>query len=443
MRGARTGQWDAESVTGRIVERVLELVKRLMEMAWTVSTAGELEGRMVEVWRSEGAAVLGELLSLRFGQQEGRWRPCACGGQMRFEGYRSRGVTTLLGAAKVWRGYYRCAACRSTYYVGSEELGDGAGGKTLGVQEALSLLAGHETFAEVTELLERLLGIHTCTSEVEKQGEGWGDRLEEEWEAEVEAVFEAQLEVLPEAAPERLYVALDGCKTRLQEEWRETRIGAVYDTRGRDDEGVDRAGRTTYAGVVQRPYEVFGRRVYVEALRRGLRGAQEVVVLGDGAPWIWELAAMHFPNATHIVDWYHMSEHLWAVAEAVYGSQTAAGRAWVERQQARLHDGQFDRALRSLRALKPPSPEAAELLRKNREYFNTNRNRMRYDEYRHRGLHIGSGIVESACKHVAHQRLKRAGMRWTQRGAQATLNLRLLDLNHRWDAYWNRQRLVA
>jgi hypothetical protein len=362
---------------------------------------------------------------------------------MKFVGYRGRGATTLLGKAEVKRAYYRCGECGATHYVGAEELGDAAGGKTLGVQEALSLLAGHETFEESARLLDRLLGIRTCTSEVEKHAEAWGQRLEEHWEAEVEAVFDAHLEVLPEAVPQRLYVALDGCKTRLQDDWRETRIGAVYDTRGRDEEGVDRLGRTTYVGVVQRPYEAFGKRVYVEAQRRGAGVAQEVVVLGDGASWIWELAAMHFPEATHIVDWYHMSEHLWEVAHAVYGTDSAAGTAWVQRQQARLHDGHFGCALQSLRALKPPSPQAAETLRKNREYFRTNRERMQYREFRERGLHIGSGIVESACKHVAHQRLKRAGMRWGQPGAQATLNLRLLDLNDRWDAYWNRQRCAA
>jgi hypothetical protein len=99
--------------------------------------------------------------------------------------------------------------------------------------------------------------------------------------------------------------------------------------------------------------------------------------------------------------------------------------------------------IQSLRRLQSPSAEAAEIARQNVEYFRVNRQRMRYDQYRARGLHIGSGGVESACKHVANQRLKLAGTRWTRRGAQATLNLRILDLNDRWDPYWNRQRRVA
>lgn len=442
MRGERRGQFDQGAVTARIVGLAEGLVKALTEGGEESETAGEMEARVAAVFREAGAAALGELLSARFGRQEGRWRPCACGGRMRFERYRARKVLTVLGPAEVKRAYYRCQACKATYYVGAEELGDAEGGKTIGVQEALSLLAGHMPFEESADKVERLLGIHTCTSEVEKHAEAWGERLEEEWESEVEAVFEEHAEVLPEAAPERLYVALDGCKTPLVDAWRETRVGAVYDTRGRDEEGVDEAGRTTYVGVVYRPYEEFGRRLYVEALRRGLGRAKEEVVLGDGAPWIWELAAMHFPNATHIVDWYHVSKHLWDVADKVYGQGSPQAKDWVERQQARLRAGEVEGVIRSLRRLKPP-PQAAETVRKNIDYLRTNRERMKYNEYRERGLHIGSGIVESACKHLVNQRLKRSGMRWTQRGAQATLNLRVLDLNGRWDAYWNRQRCAA
>jgi hypothetical protein len=442
MRGEREGQCDQTAVMARIVGLAEGLVKALTEGGEESETAGELEARVARLFREAGAAALGALLSARFGRQEGRWRPCECGGRMKFERYAPRKALTVLGPAEVKRAYYRCGACGATYYVGAAELGDAEGGKTIGVQEALSLLAGHLPFEESADKLERLLGIHTCTSEVEKQAEAWGERLEAEWEDEVEAVFDQHAEVLPEAVPERLYVALDGCKTPLTDQWRETRIGAVYDTRGRDEEGVDEAGRTTYVGVVYRPYEEFGRRLYVEALRRGLGGAKEVVVLGDGAPWIWELAAMHFPQATHIVDGYHVSEHLWEVADAVYGRGSPKAKHWVLRQEARLREGRLDAVLQSLRAL-PVSPEAAEIVRHNLEYFRTNRERLRYDEYRERGLHIGSGVVESACRHVANQRLKRAGMRWTQRGAQATLNLRILDLNRRWDAYWNRQRRVA
>lgn len=438
----RDGQLVAEQVLGRIVERAEALVKQVMVVAAQVESAGELEAQLAAVWRQGGAEVLGELLSLRFGKQEGPWRACACGGRQKFMGYRPRRLWTVLGKAQVQRAYYWCPNCGATHYVGAEELGDAAGGKSLGVQESLSLLSAQMPFEEATDKLGRLLGVQTCTSEAEKHAEAWGDRLEAEWEAEVEGVFEDHVEVLPEAAPERLYVAVDACKTPLRDQWRETKIGAVYDTQGRDEEGVDRVGRTTYVGTVHRPYEAVGRRLYVEALRRGLRRAKEVVVLGDGAPWIWELAATHFPQATQIVDWFHVSEHLWKVAHAVYGHASTEADDWVGQQQTHLRAGEVEAVIQAFRDLEP-SPEAAQTVRKDVEYFDTNRDRMKYNEYRDKGMHVGSGIVESACKHVANERLKRSGCRWTQRGAQATLNLRILDLNGRWDAYWNRQRRVA
>jgi hypothetical protein len=441
--GQREGRFDATALSGRIVEQALELVKTVQELASGAQTAGELEAEVVEAMRRFGAGLLGELLSARFGKQQGRWRACECGGRQKFIGYRARRAVTLLGDAQVERACYRCLDWGAMYYVGAVELGDAQGGKTVGVQEALSLLAAHMPFGEATDKLGKLLGIRTCTSEAEKQAERWGDRLEAAAEAEVEAVFEHHLEVLPEATPERLYVALDGCKVELRDQWREARIGAVYDTRGRDEEGIDRAGRTTYVGLVHRHYHEFGQRLYVEAMRRGGGQAQELIVLGDGAPWIWELAQMHFPGATQIVDWYHASQHLWTVAHAVYGEGTDRAREWAERQHERLRAGHVDRVVRTLRTLRTHHPAHADLFRTNAEYFRTNRHRMRYHQFRRRGLHIGSGVVESACRHASADRLKRAGMRWTQRGAQATLNLRLLDLNGRWDAYWHHQKCVA
>lgn len=443
MKGQREGLLDWSTVSARIVGRVLELVKALEGVAQECATAAELEAQVVVMWRAGGGEVLGELMSARFGRQEGRWRECGCGGQQRFVSYRARRTTTLLGSAPVKRAYYHCEDCGGTYYVGAAELGDASGGKSLGVQEALSSLSAHVPFKEATKKLKELLGIVTCTSETEKHAEEWGERLEEEWETETEAVFEQEAEVLPEETPSRLYVALDGCKAKLLDQWREVRIGAVYDTRGQDEEGIDLAGRTTYTGLVKRWYKDFGRRLYVEAMRRGAGQAEELVVLGDGAPWIWQLAQSHFPHATHIVDWYHTTQHLWAVANAVYGKDPAAAHRWIQRQEERLRAGHVDRVIQALCGMCAVHRKHAKLLRKEARYLRRNRHRMRYDEYRRRGLHIGSGIVESACRHVSNDRLKGAGMRWTQRGAQAILNLRILYLNGRWDAYWNRQRMVA
>src|SRR5439155_10171927 len=121
-----------------------------------------------------------------------------------------------------------------------------------------------------------------------------------------------------------------------------------------------------------------------------------VVVLGDGAPWIWALAAEHFGRRTEIVDWYHATGHLWALGKALWGQDTPATRRWVEAAKALLWGQGAAALLQEWRTLQPATPAAKEALRQERGYFTTNADRMRYPRYRARGLPVGSGAVESS-----------------------------------------------
>jgi hypothetical protein len=182
----------------------------------------------------------------------------------------------------------------------------------------------------------------------------------------------------------------------------------------------------------------FGPRLLTEAARRGalevirwegprtgtgLAVLRRVVVLGDGAVWIWHLAAEHFGERIEIVDCYHASEHLWALAHALYGPGTAEAAAWA---LARLHTLRHEGGaalLAALGRLRPPTAEAQEGVRRERGYFRTNVTRMAYPTFVGQGLPIGSGAVESAAKHLVQQRMKRPGARWSPTGAQAILTL--------------------
>ena len=187
---------------------------------------------------------------------------------------------------------------------------------------------------------------------------------------------------------------------------------------------------------VREECEAFGERLYQEACRRGVERAQEVVAIADGAPWIWNLVAEHFPQAVEILDFFHASERLYEVGKAVYGEGAAAGKTWAEANRSRLLRGQVRAMLRSLRALSPPPAEGREAVRLAWGYFRSHRQRMHYDRYQARGYHIGSGIVEAGCQHVVGARCKGAGMRWTKAGAQHVLALRCLLLSNRWDQHW-------
>ena len=131
--------------------------------------------------------------------------------------------------------------------------------------------------------------------------------------------------------------------------------------------------------------ETFGVRLYQEARRRGVEQASEVIVVADGAPWIWNQMDEHFPQAVQILDFYHASERLYEVGKAVYGEGAAAGKRWAEANRSRLLRGQVGAMLRSLGELRPPTAEGQEAVRLAEGYFKSNRGRMRYDRYRARG----------------------------------------------------------
>ena len=186
----------------------------------------------------------------------------------------------------------------------------------------------------------------------------------------------------------------------------------------------------------QEPAESFGQRLYVTAAQGGVEQAAQTIVIGDGAEWIWNVASHHFPNATQIVDYWHACEHIWALRRALYPEESASGDRWAREHCRKLAERGPDCLLRALKRVKPKTAEGAEAVRVESGYFTGHRGRMAYPQFRARGLMIGSGPVEAACKVVVGHRLKRAGMRWCRRGADAILAIRCTLLNkdhHRLD----------
>ncbi len=173
--------------------------------------------------------------------------------------------------------------------------------------------------------------------------------------------------------------------------------------------------------------------VLAEALA-ALTGLLNRVAGGDGAEWIWNLAAEHYPGATQIVDWYHASERVWELGRALHGGGTAKTRRWVARQLERLAAGRAVALVAAWRRLACPAAAAA-VRDEQVGYFANQASRMAYGRYRERGLDIGSGMVEGACKHVIGAREKGPGMRWGVPGAQAVATVRVLLFNGQWNAY--------
>ena len=128
-------------------------------------------------------------------------------------------------------------------------------------------------------------------------------------------------------------------------------------------------------------------------------------------------------------------------ARRLYPNDQEKQKGWMKLHQKRLLDkGKIAKLVGVLRALKPPNPEVAEKIRTEADYFQRNAQRMRYPRFRRLHLFVGSGVIEAGCKTVVASRLKRSGMFWTVRGANAILALRCACLNGRFEDYWERRR---
>ena len=179
----------------------------------------------------------------------------------------------------------------------------------------------------------------------------------------------------------------------------------------------------------------FGILMAAEARRRGAGHIRQLTILGDGAAWIWNLAAQHFPAATQIVDLFHAREHVHDLANLA-GRLLAGHRdQWLADRIAELDAGDIPAILAAGRDLKFRGSLAGER-DKALHYFEVNAHRMHYAWYRSLGLFTGSGVVEAGCRSVIGQRLKLSGMRWTEGGATGILTLRCQEASDRWEQTW-------
>ena len=155
----------------------------------------------------------------------------------------------------------------------------------------------------------------------------------------------------------------------------------------------------------------FGEQVWASGCAAQADTAKEIVIVADGAAWIWRLVEHYFPDATQIVDWYHAVGYLSPIVHAAFGPKDLKGRAWLKRVRTLLWNGQVKRVIQTCIRLRKRIPAASETIEQALSYFSNNAHRMDYARLRQAGYFIGSGTIESACKQIGAYRLKRAGAR--------------------------------
>lgn len=429
------------------VEKMAEImVQEMNKIGAEGEGIREVETRMREFLREVGVQALGKYLEQQDEQLQEQEVICTCGEAMTYQCTRPATIVSVFGRVGYRRGYYLCEECQARQSPLDGRIGIEAGQVTAGLAELLALAGVEIAFEEATRWLEHYLLFRVSDNTLRKETERFGELQEvqeTEWKekSQEEAWLQQRQRELGKQ-PGRLYGSLDGVMAPLIGEWRELKNIAWYRVEQvrsyqKRRHHASRVGEQTDLQAQDITYhcdfktgEEFGDLFWASACQRQADLYQELVFVCDGATWIWKLIERHFPHAVQIVDWYHASAYLAPIAEAAFQPGTEQYHVWLENARSLLWDGQIDKLLLACQQLSSRAPTA---VHKAVTYFTHNQKRMDYARFRQQGYFIGSGTVESGGKQISTLRLKRAGARWTARGALLTAKARAAWLSGGWE----------
>lgn len=314
-------------------------------------------------------------------------------------------------------------------------------------------LATHMGFADLQEELRYQHDVALSDTVLNRLMQQVGGVAEQDRKEVVEALRalpegvareEHALSQPPIARPKRLYISCDGVMypTRYRQVegdrkrivYQEMKCGTVFWQEGNN---------TWHKRVLSSrdDPERFGLCLWELGVRCGMLQADEVIFISDGGGWCDTVAKSHFRDGTRILDWYHLSEHIWEAARVLYADDAAA-KVWASRCHGILRKSSgigllryLERSRRSRSAASASSKElgASDALM---GYVRPRLPITDYVEYRERGLVIGSGMMESTCKQLVGKRLKGCGRQWSESGALAMSALIGQRLNRTWETFW-------
>jgi len=384
----------------------------------------------------------------------------------------SRTIHCRFGPLTIWRRYGFCPRCGQWHFPADYALGLGRKAPASPYVQEISALLVSKMPAEQAVLVAERLGLDLSRCGLHQEAHRQGLKAEA-WRAQFVGQLDTweQIQQLAAAAEEptqpfTLVIEIDAWDIRERNDWGQTK---ELRAQGKKPERwhwvymatvfrLDHRGQTAgnRAVITQRGYaatrlgiEALSAQLYREALARGLGQAQLVLVIADGALWIWNLAKDRFPDARQQLDLFHAEEHLWAVAHDLHGKGTPEAQAWVVPLLQQIRDDQTVAVIATLTELKPRLLEAQQKkVQTEIEYFEHNAQRMKYKEVldarkaceegnatqeqkQLANRPVGSGAIESACRQY-QCRFKRTGQFWTMAGDEALMCLETLWRNGRW-----------
>ena len=323
------------------------------------------------------------------------------------------------------------------------ELGVAAGARmSRSLVRRVAYMGAVLSFSSASRALEELLGLRVSSSEIQRVVHEEGARIEarhqaeeERWNAPIDPCREAPE---PRLRPERLVIEADAtCVPTLSgEEHKSVYCATAFalDSRTGGGEGRAMIGERAYAASAS-DMDDFSGRAKALAWRMGMRTADRVAFVGDGARCLWKWAEGSLPTGTvHIQDFWHVCEHLAALARDLFGERfTPVYHRWKKHLRA----GKASVILRDLvRRIQRHRGWRRERLREEITYLEAGRHRMDYPRYEREGWPIGSGAIEGTCKHLVKERFSVTGAQWRRANIPHVLALRVSIWNRDWDDHW-------
>ena len=420
-----------------------------------VPTIARLEEEMREAVRQIGNQALSLCLSSMQPTPVAE-RPCPCGGVLHYQRMREATVISVFGKTTYTRAYYAGCVCQKGQAPLDKQFGLEPGAVTAGLAQLLALAGIAFSYDESPQWLHAYLLFDVAANTVRNETEGMGAlQVQQEDHLIAQSQNPAYLQARqrqPGPVPSRLYGSIDAAKVRTEprpkkgeakaahEDWRDMKVLCWFETEAvppsqqskRQQQKVAREQPALRAKKMQSYCDIteaesFGKLVWATGCTVNADLCPDLVFLGDGAPWIWNLVSYYYPHATQIVDWYHAEEHLEKVASAAFADH-ARRTLWLEEVPQALWEGNVEAVLSACQTLAPTCVQAAQAV----TYFTNNQERMRYADFRAAGYMIGSGTIESGCKQIVTQRLKLPGAQWEVAGAVHTAKARAAWLSGHW-----------
>ena len=356
-----------------------------------------------------------------------------------------RKVQTAFGEIKLLRLTGHCRKCKKRVCPADEALGLEKGYSSA-VQESAALLASKMPVGEAAAVLERLTGRQLSSATIHRIAQDAGKKAKKKRSSQDEQARQ-NIGLADVPAPNTLVIMLDAWNIRERDHWGKTEAmrrrgleperwhwvwtGTVFSLEAR----AEKEGRPV---IIERGYvatregaAAFSEQIHAESLRLGLGKARKVLVMGDGASWIWNIAADRFKEAAQRIDYFHVQDHLWQVARQLHGD-TPATKGWMTRMSKHLQEGRASHVIAVIeKAAASCTPEQRPILARECNYFREHQHRMDYDIAQELGEPSGSGAIESTCRQY-QCRFKRPGQFWSKEGDDALLCLDTFWRNARW-----------